>query len=116
MNRVLLFGALCSGWVVVAAENALTVRVLPTRGGPQIHVDGQPIAPRFFWGAMNGGNLRLGEEWADQSFEFCPGIDVPRQGTLHFRFGQLAGKIDLADVRVPFQQGETRLLKYHLIP
>lgn len=107
MNKVWLVGTLCSGWLAVAAENPLTVRVLPTRGGPQIHVDGTPIAPRFFWGAMNGGNLRLGEEWADQSFEFCPGIDVPQQGTLHFRFGQLAGKIDLADVRVrDVQTGE----------
>ena len=99
MNRVLLLGMLCSGWLAVAAENELTVRVLPTRGGPQIHVDGQPVAPRFFWGALNSGNLQLGEEWADQSFEFCPGIDAP-QGTLHFRFSHLAGKIDLADVRV----------------
>jgi len=111
MNKALLLGTLCSGWLAVAAENALTVRVLPTRGGPQIHVDDKPIAPRFFWGAMNGGNLRLGEEWADQSFEFCPGIDVQQQGTLHFRFGQLAGKIDLADVRVrDVQTGEDILL------
>jgi len=51
MNKVLLLGTLCSGWLAVAAENALTVRVLPTRGGPQVHVDGKPIAPRFFWGA-----------------------------------------------------------------
>jgi len=84
----------------VSASDALTVRVLPTRGGPQIHVDGRPIAPRFFWGAMNGGSIQLGEEWADHSFEFCPGINVRQQGTLHFRFGQLAGRIDLADVRV----------------
>lgn len=111
MNKALLLGTLCSGWLAVAAENALTVRVLPTRGGPQIHVDDKPIAPRFFWGAMNGGSLRLGEEWADQSFEFCPGIDVQQQGTLHFRFGQLAGKIDLADVRVrDVQTGEDILL------
>jgi len=84
----------------VNASDALTVRVLPTRGGPQIHVDGRPIAPRFFWGAMNGGSIQLGEDWADHSFEFCPGINVRQQGTLHFRFGQLAGRIDLADVRV----------------
>jgi beta-galactosidase len=100
MNHLLFVGMFCSGWLAVAAENALTVRVMPTRGGPQIHVNGKPIAPRFFWGAMNGGHVRLGEAWTDQSFEFCPGLEVPRQGTLHFRFGQLAGKIDLADVRV----------------
>jgi hypothetical protein len=48
----------------------------------------------------NGGNVQLGTEWAEQSFEFCPGIDVHQQGTLHFRSGQLAGKIELAEVRV----------------
>lgn len=107
MNSVLLLGLLCSGAFTLTAANPLTVRVLPTRGGPQIHVDGKPIAPRFFWGAMSGGYLRLGEEWAEQSFEFCPGIDVQQQGTLHFRLGQLAGKIDLADVRVrDVQTGE----------
>lgn len=99
-KAVALFGLVCSGWLAVAAQSEITVRVLPTRGGPQIHVDGKPIAPRFFWGAMSGGNIRLGEEWAEESFEFRPGIDVHQQGTLHFRFGQLAGKIDLADVRV----------------
>ena len=81
-----------------AAE--LTVRVLPTPGGPQIHVNGQPVPPRFFWGAMSGGSLRIGEEWADYTFEFRPGNDVVRQGTLHFRFGHLAGQADLADLRV----------------
>ena len=110
MNNILLLGTLCSGWLAVAADNALTVRVLPTRGGPQIHVDGKPVAPRFFWGAMNGGSIQLGEEWADQSFEFSPGIDVHQQGTLHFRFGQLAGKIDLADVRVRDAQTDEDIL------
>jgi hypothetical protein len=72
----------------------------PHRVHPQIHVDGKPVTPRFFWGAMNGGNVQLGTEWAEQSFEFCPGIDAHQQGTLHFRFGQLAGKIEVAHVRV----------------
>lgn len=78
----------------------VTVRVLPTPGGPQIHVDGQPVPPRFFWGALSGGSLQLGEQWADYVFDFRPGINVDRQGTLHFRFGHLPGRVDLADVRV----------------
>ena len=77
----------------------LTVRVLPTPGGPQIHVDGA-VAPRFFWGAMSGGSLQVGEQWADYSFDFRPGINVDRQGTLHLRFGHLAGSVDVADLRV----------------
>lgn len=99
-DKLLLLGLLWPACLAVAAGDGLAVRVLPTPGGPQIHVDGKPVAPRFFWGAMNGGNVQLGTEWAEQSFEFCPGINVHQQGTLHFRLGQLAGKIDLADVRV----------------
>ncbi len=101
MLRLLLVGMLCSDCLAVAGGDApITVRVLPTPGGPQIHLDGKPIPPRFYWGSMNSGHLQVGPEWTEESFEFCPGIDIQRQGTLHFRFGQLAGKIDLADVRV----------------
>jgi hypothetical protein len=85
---------------LVSPAAGLTVRVLPTPGGPQIHVDGQPVAPRFFWGSMSGGGLRVGEQWADYTFEFRPGINVDREGTLHFRFGHLAGRVDVTDVRV----------------
>jgi beta-galactosidase len=105
--RLLWLGILCPASFALAAADALTVRVLPTPGGPQIHVDGQPVAPRFFWGAMNGGSLRVSQDWTEQNFEFSPGIDVRQQGTLHFRFGQLAGQLDLADVRVrDIQTGE----------
>ena len=85
---------------LVLPAAGLTVRVLPTPGGPQIHVDGQPVAPRFFWGSMSGGNIQIGEQWADYTFEFRPGIKVDGEGTLHFRFGHLAGRIDVTDVRV----------------
>jgi hypothetical protein len=54
---------------LVLPAAGLTVRVLPTPGGSQIHVDGQPVAPRFFWGSMSGGNLQVGEQWADYTFE-----------------------------------------------
>ena len=29
----------------------LSVRVAVTPGGPQIHVNGAPVPPRFFWGS-----------------------------------------------------------------
>jgi hypothetical protein len=83
-----------------AAQREITVRVLPTPGGPQLHVDGRPIPPRFFWGAMSGGQVRVEEGWTEVDFAFCPGIEVPQQGTLHFRFGSATGIVELADVRV----------------
>ncbi len=100
LRNLLLLALPCSGCLTLRADDALVVRVLPTHGGPQIHVDGKPIPPRFFWGAMNSGTVQIGTEWAEQSFEFSPGIDVRQQGTLHFRFGHQAGEIELADVRV----------------
>jgi len=78
---------------------AVTVRVQGTRGGPQIHVDGKPVPPRFFWGGMNSGHMSSQSEWASHSFEFLPGA-VSGTGTLHFRFSQVAGDVWLADVRV----------------
>lgn len=42
------------------ASSALEVRVRQTPGGPQIHVDGKPVAPRFFFGgdkAMPPGEI-----------------------------------------------------------
>ena len=76
-----------------------TVRVQQTRGGPQIHVDGKAVPPRFFWGAMNSGHISSQTEWTSHSFEFLPG-DVDGTGTLHFRFSQMPGDVWLADVRV----------------
>ncbi|MDD4871521.1 MAG: beta-galactosidase [Kiritimatiellae bacterium] len=78
---------------------ALTVRVKERRGSPQIHVDGKPIPPRFFWGSMNSGHIGAKTEWTTHSFEFLPG-DVKGTGTLHFRFSQVPGDIWLADVRI----------------
>ena len=36
--------------VAAVACPAVEVRVRPTAGGPQIHVDGKPVPPRFFFG------------------------------------------------------------------
>jgi hypothetical protein len=77
----------------------VTVRVQETRGGPQIHVDGKPIPPRFFFGSMNSGTIVTKTEWTFHSFEFLPG-DVNGTGTLHFRFAHEPGEIWLADLRV----------------
>ncbi|PIY50855.1 MAG: hypothetical protein COZ06_07250, partial [Armatimonadetes bacterium CG_4_10_14_3_um_filter_66_18] len=35
----------------------LTARVQPTPGGPQIHVNGKPVVPRWFFGSQQGGTV-----------------------------------------------------------
>ena len=77
-----------------------TVRVGQTPGGPQIMVDGKAVPPRMFWGSQGGGQISVGVEWSEQGFEFSPGSDVDKTGTLHFRFGKVAGEVWVADVRV----------------
>ncbi|MGD0088881.1 MAG: hypothetical protein ABSE73_03080 [Planctomycetota bacterium] len=62
-------------------------------------MDGKPVPPRFFWGAMSSGHIPAQAEWAAQAFEFLPGA-VDGTGTLHFRFAQTPGEVWLADVRI----------------
>lgn len=88
---------------------AVVVRVGKTPGGPQICVDGRPVPPRFFWGAMNSGRCSVSGEWTTQSFDFIPG-KVDGTGTLHFRFGQAPGEIWLADVRIQDAQTKEDIL------
>jgi hypothetical protein len=101
MNRILgaaLAGVLASGQVAGAGE--LTARVRETAGGPQIHVNGRPVPPRFFWGSENSGRVTVGEKWGERSFEFTPDTDVAGNGTLHFRFVQEPATLWLKDLRL----------------
>jgi hypothetical protein len=82
------------------ASAAVTVRVQGTPGGPQIHLNGRPIPPRFFWGAMGSGNLQLQPKWQEYAFDLRPGLTVQKTGTLHFRFSQVPGEVWITDVRV----------------
>lgn len=84
---------------VAAMVTTSTVRVVETPGGPQIHVDGKPIPPRFFFGAMNSGPLTANTQWTLHAFEFSPG-EVKGTGTLHFRFAEEPGDVWLADLRI----------------
>jgi len=86
-------------FLALAASDPVTVRVRETRGGPQIHVDGKPVPPRFFFGSMNRGRIAAKSEWTSHTFEFVPG-DVDGTGTLHFRFAHEPGEIRLADLRI----------------
>ncbi len=98
--RTLIQGLLILMLMAVSTSAEVTVRVRPTRGGPQIHVNGKPVSPRFFFGLPGSGTSTVDENWTQHAFEFTPGAEIATAGTLHFRFGQLAGEIWLADVRI----------------
>lgn len=86
---------------LLAEAAAVTVRVQPTPGGPQIHVNGKLIPPRFFFGVPGiNGDTAVDEKWTQHAFNFTPGADVKAAGALHFRFGQTPGEVWLADVRI----------------
>ncbi|HNX34140.1 MAG TPA: beta-galactosidase [Kiritimatiellia bacterium] len=78
----------------------LAVRVRNTSGGPQIHVNGKPVPPRFFWGSENSGRLAAGTEWNAQSFEFTPDTDAAGNGTLHFRFSDTPCEVWISELRI----------------
>lgn len=84
-------------FLAMVPGDPVTVRVQQTRGGPQIHADGKPIPPRFFFGSMNSGTIPARFEWTSHAFEFLPGY-VDGTGTLHLRFVHEPGEIWLADL------------------
>ncbi|MCL2104292.1 MAG: hypothetical protein FWH21_04455, partial [Kiritimatiellaeota bacterium] len=58
--------------VTLTARGGVEVRVRQTQGGPRIHVDGAPVAPRFFFGVERSGKIRLEQEWKTYSFDISP--------------------------------------------
>lgn len=76
------------------------VRVRPTPGGPQIHLDGVPVPPRMYFGNRLSGAVDLTAEWADYSFDVLPQLDVEGNGTFHFRFGHQPGWVELAELTI----------------
>lgn len=86
--------------LAAADQETLVVRVRDTAGGPQIHVNGKPVPPRFFWGSENSGRVALTPAWAERAFEFTPDSDVAGNGTLHFRFADTPCEIWIKDLRI----------------
>jgi hypothetical protein len=86
--------------LAAADQETLVVRVRDTAGGPQIHVNGKPLPPRFFWGSENSGRVALTPAWAERAFEFTPDSDVAGNGTLHFRFADTPCEIWIKDLRI----------------
>ena len=99
---VLIFGQAAFAGMdsATGVTRPLTVRVQNTSGGPQIHVNGIPVPPRFFWGSENSGRMTVDETWSKKSFDFTPDTDTMGNGTLHFRFAEEPCEIGLADLRI----------------
>lgn len=92
----LIAGAACCS-VASAAE---TVRVDAASGAPRLVVDDKPVRARMFWGAPGTGPLRIRPDGGQVVFEFAPAQDEPKIATMHFRFGQTPGTVNLDDIRV----------------
>ena len=86
-----------SGLLAAAVE---TVRVETTAGVPRLLVDGQPVRARIFWGGPGSRPIRVGPDGQEISFEFSPTQEEPDHATLHFRFGQLPGVVELDAIQV----------------
>ena len=86
-----------------SANAALTVRVDAAHGAPRLVVNGRPVRARMFFGLYQSAHLaplaiRAGEQQV--SFDFTALESEPDKATMHFRFGQTPGDIDLDNVRV----------------
>jgi len=79
---------------------ALTVRVQDTPGGPQIHRDGTPIAPRFFWGRPRGDTIAVTTEWKEYSFEIKPKAEANGTAFMHLRFQEIPATIWISDISI----------------
>ncbi len=90
--------ACCLGCSLYA--QAANVRVRSGRGGPQILLDGEPIAPRVFYGSRRGGFEPTSPQWTRCAFEFAPAEAVPNRGTLHFRFDKRPAEYWIKDLRL----------------
>jgi len=82
----LLSAILISAAVLPAAPTI--VRVADRAGGPRILVDGKAVPPRMFFGYEGPGKIRAETGLVRADLRVHPSGDVPRNGTLHFRFGQ----------------------------
>lgn len=82
------------------ALSAETVRVDASSGAPRLIVDGKPVRARMFFGLPGTKPLAADSAGREISFEFTPTQDEPHAATMHFRFGQTPGSIDLDNIRV----------------
>ncbi|MHB8972365.1 MAG: hypothetical protein ACYC3X_14035 [Pirellulaceae bacterium] len=82
------------------ASGVETVRVDVSTGAPRLVVDGKPVRARMFFGLPGTKPLPATATGGEISFEFTPAQDELRAATMHLRFGQVAGTVDVDDIRV----------------
>ena len=77
------------------------MRVDASSGAPRLVVDGKPVRAQDVL-RLAGNQAAVG--WCGRrreiGFEFVPTQDELQTATMHFRFGQSAGTVDLDDIRV----------------
>ena len=90
-----------------ASTGELEVRVRPTPAGPQIHVDGKPVPPRFYfyWGGARRQTTNVETEWRDFDIEVVPERDT-KCASFHFRFGEVPSATEVMDVRIVDSSGD----------
>ncbi len=95
-----LVGLLAAGSCrMPASAGPLTAHVVVDRGAPRIVINGAPVRARIFWGAPGSGLVHVGPEWQQIDFTFESAIST-NTGTMHFRFGEGAGTVDLDNIEV----------------
>ena len=89
-----------------ASARELEVRVRPTAAGPQIHVDGKPVPPRFYfyWGYHRRDRVRVGTDWRAFDIEVLPERDM-KGAWFQFGFGEMPAVTEIRDVRVVDSSG-----------
>ena len=89
-----------------AGTRELEVRVRTTAAGPQIHVDGKPVPPRFYfyWGYNRRARAELGTDWRNFDIEVTPERDM-KGAWFQFGFGEMPAVTEIRDVRVVDSSG-----------
>ncbi len=89
-----------------AGTRELEVRVRPTAAGPQIHVDGKPVPPRFYfyWGYHRRARSELGTDWRNFDIEVVPKRDM-KGAWFWIDFGEMPAVTEMRDVRVVDSSG-----------
>lgn len=95
-----LTSALLLGGLFSTASAIETARIDASSGAPRLVIDGKAVRARIFWGGPGTRRLPIGSEARVVSFDFSPSEDEPGHATMHFRFGQIPGQVDLDDLHV----------------
>ncbi len=94
-----LAAGLLAACAFTATAAPLAVRVETINGVPRWMVNGRPQGARVFWGAPGPSQIPVSTSAQRVSFEFVA-LGSATNATLHFRFGQTPGEVDLDNIQV----------------